>query len=163
MSGNSFGERFRVTTFGESHGVALGAVVEGCPPGLEISEADLQGELRRVLQAVGVAPPSSSSAAASSEARGAMVKAGFDARLIKEVISGKTTVEALKAAGFSVRELPGARRRDVTLCELCAWSAARALQARFGDHLRPRRVGSRRHDDARTTRARLESDSYSWL
>ncbi|HBL85768.1 MAG TPA: chorismate synthase, partial [Alcanivorax sp.] len=40
MSGNSFGERFRVTTFGESHGVALGAVVEGCPPGLEISEAD---------------------------------------------------------------------------------------------------------------------------
>ncbi|MED5602008.1 MAG: chorismate synthase [Pseudomonadota bacterium] len=47
MSGNSFGERFRVTTFGESHGVALGAVVEGCPPGLEISEADLQGELDR--------------------------------------------------------------------------------------------------------------------
>lgn len=47
MSGNSFGERFRVTTFGESHGVALGAVVEGCPPGLAISEADLQGELDR--------------------------------------------------------------------------------------------------------------------
>ncbi len=47
MSGNSFGERFRVTTFGESHGVALGAVVEGCPPGLEISEADLQHELDR--------------------------------------------------------------------------------------------------------------------
>ena len=45
MSGNSFGERFRVTTFGESHGVALGAVVEGCPPGLEISEADLQGAI----------------------------------------------------------------------------------------------------------------------
>jgi len=47
MSGNSFGERFRVTTFGESHGVALGAVVEGCPPGLAISEADLQSELDR--------------------------------------------------------------------------------------------------------------------
>lgn len=47
MSGNSFGERFRISTFGESHGPALGAVVEGCPPGLEISEEDLQVELDR--------------------------------------------------------------------------------------------------------------------
>ncbi|MDF2414370.1 chorismate synthase [Aeromonas sp. 1HA1] len=47
MAGNSFGHLFRVTTFGESHGLALGAVVDGCPPGLEISEADLQGDLDR--------------------------------------------------------------------------------------------------------------------
>ena len=47
MAGNSFGERFRVTTFGESHGAALGAIVEGCPPGLTLSEADLQRELDR--------------------------------------------------------------------------------------------------------------------
>ncbi|WP_421353386.1 chorismate synthase [Aeromonas veronii] len=47
MAGNSFGQLFRVTTFGESHGMALGAVVDGCPPGLEISEADLQGDLDR--------------------------------------------------------------------------------------------------------------------
>ncbi|WP_440145334.1 chorismate synthase [Aeromonas veronii] len=47
MAGNSFGQLFRVTTFGESHGLALGAVVDGCPPGLEISEADLQGDLDR--------------------------------------------------------------------------------------------------------------------
>ena len=47
MSGSSFGELFRITTFGESHGPALGAVVDGCPPGLEISEADLQVELDR--------------------------------------------------------------------------------------------------------------------
>ncbi len=47
MSGNSFGELFRITTFGESHGPALGAIVDGCPPGLELSEADLQGELDR--------------------------------------------------------------------------------------------------------------------
>ncbi len=47
MPGNSFGQLFRVTTFGESHGLALGAVVDGCPPGLEISEADLQGDLDR--------------------------------------------------------------------------------------------------------------------
>lgn len=47
MAGNSFGQLFRITTFGESHGLALGAVVDGCPPGLEISEADLQGDLDR--------------------------------------------------------------------------------------------------------------------
>jgi len=47
MSGNSFGKLFTVATFGESHGAALGAVVDGCPPGLELSEADLQGDLDR--------------------------------------------------------------------------------------------------------------------
>ena len=47
MAGNSFGQLFRVATFGESHGVALGAVVDGCPPGLELSEADLQQDLDR--------------------------------------------------------------------------------------------------------------------
>lgn len=47
MSGNTFGRLFTVTTFGESHGPALGAVIDGCPPGLEIDEADLQGDLDR--------------------------------------------------------------------------------------------------------------------
>ena len=47
MAGNSFGQMFRVTTFGESHGKALGAVIDGCPPGLELSEADLQPDLDR--------------------------------------------------------------------------------------------------------------------
>jgi chorismate synthase len=47
MAGNSIGQHFRVTTFGESHGIALGCVVDGCPPGLEISEADLQVDLDR--------------------------------------------------------------------------------------------------------------------
>jgi chorismate synthase len=42
MSHNSFGHLFRVTTFGESHGVALGAVVDGCPPRIELTEADIQ-------------------------------------------------------------------------------------------------------------------------
>lgn len=47
MSGNTFGKLFTVTTFGESHGLALGCVVDGCPPGLELSEADLQLDLDR--------------------------------------------------------------------------------------------------------------------
>ncbi|MFO7581107.1 chorismate synthase [Guyparkeria sp.] len=47
MAGNTFGTLFRVTTFGESHGAALGAVVDGCPPGLALSEEDLQADLDR--------------------------------------------------------------------------------------------------------------------
>ncbi|MCD9458694.1 chorismate synthase [Marinibactrum halimedae] len=47
MSGNSIGKLFTVTTFGESHGLALGAIIDGCPPGLELSEADLQYDLDR--------------------------------------------------------------------------------------------------------------------
>ncbi len=47
MSGNTFGRLFTVTTCGESHGPALAAVVDGCPPGLELSEADIQADLDR--------------------------------------------------------------------------------------------------------------------
>ncbi|WP_444902881.1 chorismate synthase [Microbulbifer sp. CnH-101-E] len=47
MSGNTFGKLFCVTTFGESHGPALGCIVDGCPPGLEISEEEIQLELDR--------------------------------------------------------------------------------------------------------------------
>lgn len=47
MSGNSFGKLFTVTTFGESHGLALGGIVDGCPPGLSLCEADLQHDLDR--------------------------------------------------------------------------------------------------------------------
>ena len=47
MSGNSFGKLFVVTSFGESHGGAIGCIVDGCPPGLCLTEADLQGDLDR--------------------------------------------------------------------------------------------------------------------
>ncbi|MBP7708487.1 chorismate synthase [Candidatus Pacearchaeota archaeon] len=47
MVGNSFGQIFRITTFGESHGGAVGAVIDGCPPGLEISEEYIQKDLDR--------------------------------------------------------------------------------------------------------------------
>ena len=45
MSGNSFGQLFVVTSFGESHGKAIGCIVDGCPPGLELSEDNLQFDL----------------------------------------------------------------------------------------------------------------------
>ncbi len=47
MAGNSIGQQFRVTTFGESHGVALGCIIDGCPPGLSLTEADMQHDLDR--------------------------------------------------------------------------------------------------------------------
>jgi chorismate synthase len=47
MSGNSIGQNFVVTTFGESHGVALGCIIDGCPPGLELSTDDMQHDLDR--------------------------------------------------------------------------------------------------------------------
>ena len=47
MSSNTFGKLFAVTTFGESHGPAIGCVIDGCPPGMELSEADIQPDLDR--------------------------------------------------------------------------------------------------------------------
>ncbi len=47
MSGNTIGKLFTVTSFGESHGLAIGCVVDGCPPGMELSEADIQPDLER--------------------------------------------------------------------------------------------------------------------
>jgi len=47
MAGNSFGELFKISSFGESHGGGVGVVIDGCPPGLEISEKDIQKEMDR--------------------------------------------------------------------------------------------------------------------
>lgn len=47
MAGNSFGQLFRITTFGESHGEGVGVVIDGCPPGIEISKEEIQVELDR--------------------------------------------------------------------------------------------------------------------
>jgi len=47
MSGNTFGTLFTVSSFGESHGPALGCIVDGCPPGLELNEADIQADVER--------------------------------------------------------------------------------------------------------------------
>ena len=47
MAGNSFGQLFRVTTFGESHGRAIGCIVDGCPARIPLSESDVQPQLDR--------------------------------------------------------------------------------------------------------------------
>ena len=47
MSGNTFGHLFTVTNFGESHGPAIGCIIDGCPPGMALSESDIQGDLDR--------------------------------------------------------------------------------------------------------------------
>lgn len=77
MSGNTLGQNFRVTTFGESHGIALGAIVDGCPPGLELCEADIQIELDRRK------PGSSKHATARREDDAVQILSG--------VFEGKTT------------------------------------------------------------------------
>ncbi|WP_088332293.1 chorismate synthase [Lacimicrobium sp. SS2-24] len=77
MAGNHFGKLFTVTTFGESHGIAIGGVVDGCPPGLEISEADLQVDLDRRK------PGTSRYTTARREAD--------EVRILSGVFEGKTT------------------------------------------------------------------------
>jgi len=47
MAGNSFGNLFKLTTFGESHGVAIGGIIDGCPPGIELDLEAIQGEMNR--------------------------------------------------------------------------------------------------------------------
>ena len=47
MSHNTFGHMFRMTSFGESHGPAIGCIVDGCPPGIALSEADIQAFLEK--------------------------------------------------------------------------------------------------------------------
>jgi len=47
MSGNSFGQIFTLTSFGESHGPAIGGVIDGCPPGMKLAESDIQVDLDR--------------------------------------------------------------------------------------------------------------------
>lgn len=77
MAGNSIGQLFRVTTFGESHGIALGAIVDGVPPNMALSEADLQPDLERRK------PGSSQFTTARREAD--------EVQILSGVFEGKTT------------------------------------------------------------------------
>jgi len=77
MSGNTFGKLFTVTTFGESHGLGLGAIIDGCPPGIELCEEDLQKDLDRRR------PGTSRYTTARKEAD--------QVRIVSGVFDGKTT------------------------------------------------------------------------
>ena len=77
MSGNTIGSFFRVTTWGESHGSALGAIVDGCPPGLALNELEIQQALDR-------RKPSSSVASTTR-------KEGDKVEILSGVFEGKTT------------------------------------------------------------------------
>ncbi len=77
MSGNTFGKLFRVTTFGESHGVAVGVVIDGCPAGLDVDVSDIQRELDRRK------PGQSSITTARKEED--------EAKILSGVFEGKTT------------------------------------------------------------------------
>ena len=94
MSGNSIGRLFTVTTFGESHGPALGCIVDGCPPGLELTEADLQGDVDRRR--------TGTSQFVSQR------KEGDEVRILSGVFEGKTTGTAI---GILI-ENTDARSRD---------------------------------------------------
>lgn len=61
MAGNTIGQLFRVTTFGESHGLALGCIVDGVPPCIPLTEADLQHDLDRRRPGHRAIPPSAAS------------------------------------------------------------------------------------------------------
>ena len=52
MAGSSLGKIFRVTSFGESHGPAIGCVVDGCPPGMKLTESDIQSDLENIIHLV---------------------------------------------------------------------------------------------------------------
>ncbi|WP_027368592.1 chorismate synthase [Desulfocurvibacter africanus] len=85
MSGSSFGQMFRLTTFGESHGPAIGGVIDGCPPGIPLSEETIQQELDRRKPGAGIA----------STAR----KESDRISLLSGVFEGVTTGTAI---GFSI-------------------------------------------------------------
>ena len=94
MSGNSFGLLYCVTSFGESHGPAYGGVVDGCPPGVELANVDLQRELDRRK------PGSSRHVTQRRESDAVEILSG--------VFEGKTTGTAI---GFLVRN-EDARSKD---------------------------------------------------
>jgi chorismate synthase len=77
MSGNTFGKIFKVTTFGESHGAAVGCIVDGCPPGIELSESDIQVELDKRKPGKGIA--------------GTTRKESDTIKIISGLFEGKTT------------------------------------------------------------------------
>ncbi len=95
MAGNSFGDAFKVTTFGESHGPALGVIVDGCPAGIPIDEAIIQRDLDR--RRPGAHPADSDGTERSGRLNPAMTsrKEADACEILSGVFEGKTTGTAL--------------------------------------------------------------------
>ncbi|MFA6268345.1 MAG: chorismate synthase [archaeon] len=87
MSGNTFGKLFRVTSFGESHGVAVGCIIDGCPAGLELSEVDIQKELDKRKPTSGIASTKRSE--------------GDEAKILSGVFEGKSTGTPIAVVVFN--------------------------------------------------------------
>ncbi len=95
MGGNSFGTLFKISTFGESHGPALGVIIDGCPAGLELSAADIQKDLDR--RRPGAHAADSDGTGRSGRLNPAMTsrKENDTAEILSGVFEGKTTGTAL--------------------------------------------------------------------
>jgi chorismate synthase len=135
MSGNTFGTQFRITTWGESHGPAVGIVVDGCPAGLPLSEADIQVDLDRRRPG-----QSKVSTTRSEEDRVEILSGIFEGRTmgtpISMIIRNK---DAISSAYDAIRNTPRPGHADYT------------YQAKYG--LRDHRGGGR--SSARETVGRV--------
>ena len=142
MSINSFGRLFRVTTWGESHGPAIGAVVDGCPPGLALSEADIQSFLD--ARRPGVGPLASPR------------KEPDRVRILSGTYQGRTTGTPISLTIDNVDARPGDYPADAPPR---AGHADAAYDAKYG--LRDPRGGGRA--SARETAARVAAGAVARL
>jgi chorismate synthase len=141
MSFNTFGRVFRFTTWGESHGPAIGAVVDGCPPGLALSEADIQPYLDRRRPGL----------AAHTSPRGEPDRV----RILSGTYEGRTTGTPISLVIDNVDARPG----DYSGLPPRAGHADAAYQAKYG--LRDPRGGGRA--SARETAARVAAAAIARL
>jgi chorismate synthase len=142
MSVNSFGRLFRFATWGESHGPAIGALVDGCPPGLALGEADIQRWLD--LRRPGASPLSSARAESDR------------VRILSGVYQGRTTGTPISLIIDNVDARPADYPADAPDR---AGHADRAMQAKYG--LRDPRGGGRA--SARETAARVAAGAVARL
>jgi chorismate synthase len=141
MSFNTFGRLLRFTSWGESHGPAIGAVVDGCPPGLALSEADIQLWLDR--RRPGLSPHTSARSEPDS------------VRILSGVFDGRTTGTPISLVIDNVDQRP----KDYSALPPRAGHADSAYQAKYG--LRDPRGGGRA--SARETAARVAAGAIARL
>ncbi|MDR0442325.1 MAG: chorismate synthase [Treponema sp.] len=151
MAGNTFGKLFRVTTFGESHGAAMGCVIDGCPAGLELSIADIETELKRRR-------PNSASGSRDEVDTPEILSGVFEGKtlgtpiaiVVRNTNQNSADYDALKdiyrpghadftwEAKYGSRDHRGGGRSSgrETLCRVAAGATAKKLLARDGINIR---------------------------